>query len=96
MTSAAPIRYCRMCGKPEHGTLACHTAPPGGGAGTIIMRVGGVFDAESRFAEVRRRMITDCYSAADIRRWWCRVCTWSWWDGKPENHEPTCPLRLKE
>ena len=25
--TAHPRYYCRQCGKPEHGSLACHTAP---------------------------------------------------------------------
>ena len=41
-TAAAPIRYCRMCGKPEHGTPACNT-------------VRAVVDLQTRYEALARR-----------------------------------------
>ena len=53
---------------------------------------------EERFAEIRQRVIVDGWDGTghDAGHWWsCRLCSWIWKDGKPEAHEPGCPMEVK-
>ena len=52
-------------------------------------------EARSRLERLRRRLIHDFYrgtAPGSPRYWTCRVCSWVWENGKPETHEPNCPL----